>query len=93
MWARVAPRARRRPISGRRSITAISITLAMPRAATPSATAARPRNSVVKVVAAAARASIASDGRWTLTASGFLGVGGVRQRARTSSTLAGFARM
>ena len=43
----------------------------------------------MNAVAAAARASIASDGRWTLTASGFSGLAVAPRTARTSSTLAG----
>ena len=46
----------------------------------------------MNVVVAAALASIASDGRWTLTASGFSGFAVAPSTARTSSTLAGSAR-
>ena len=89
---RVAPSARRRPISERRSMTAMSITFAMPSAPTASATSASPRNSAVNAVAAAALASIASDGRWTVTASGRSGLAVAPRTARTSSTCAGSAR-
>ena len=74
MCPRVAPSARRSPISVRRSSTDISITLAMPTPPTMSATAPSPRNSAVNAVAAAARASSASDGRVTVTPLGSSGL-------------------
>ena len=81
MCARVAPSARRRPISLRRSITAITITLAMPIPPTSRATAPRPRNSDVNAVLAASSAASASDGRRRLDLLGRLRVHGGRQHA------------
>ncbi len=49
-WPRVAPRARRRPISERRSSTEITITLAIPTPPTSRATAPSPSSSAVKAV-------------------------------------------
>ena len=73
MLRRVAPSARRRPISPRRSSTEITMMFAIPIAPTSSATAPRPSSSVVNWPLAAARASSASDGRLTWTPSGFCG--------------------
>ena len=67
MWRRVAPSARRRPISPRRSSTEMTMMFAIPIAPTSSATAPRPSSSVVNWPLAAARASSTSDGRSTPT--------------------------
>src|SRR5207245_3762144 len=48
IWPLVAPRARRRPISERRSSTEITMMLATPTAPTSKATAPRPRNRPLK---------------------------------------------
>ena len=50
MWRRVAPRARRTPISVRRSSTEMTITLAMPTPPTSRATPPRPSSRAVSVV-------------------------------------------
>src|SRR5437588_4414311 len=73
MWRRVAPSARRKPISPRRSSTEITMMLAIPIAPTINATAPSPSSSVVKCPLAAARASSTFDGRLTWTPSGFWG--------------------
>ena len=82
MWRRVAPSARRRPISPRRSSTEMTMMLAMPIAPTSSATAPRPSSRVVNWPLAAARASSASAGRLTWTPSALWGaaVGASRPR-------------
>ena len=85
MWRRVAPSARRRPISERRSSTEMTMTLAIPTPPTSSATAPRPRNSEVNAPSAAARASSASDGRETDTSSGFSGFAVPASASRTLS--------
>ena len=58
MWRRVAPSARRRPISDLRSITLITITFAIPTPPTSNATAPSPSRSEVKAPSAAALASV-----------------------------------
>ena len=82
--AAVAPSARRRPISLRRSITAMTITLAMPMPPTSSATAPSPRNSDVNACWPRPRAASASDGRQTSTSSGVSRVDGRRQHGAHS---------
>jgi hypothetical protein len=62
MWPLVAPRARRSPISERRSKTEISMMLATPTAPTSSETAPRPRNRLFSAPLALARATSASEG-------------------------------
>src|SRR5207247_2068617 len=66
-WVRtsplVAPNARRRPISVRRSSTAITIMLAIPTPPTRRATAPSPRSRAVSAQLVVARAASASDGR------------------------------
>ena len=76
----VAPRARRRPISERRSSTEMIMMLATPTAPTISATTPSPRKRLSNAPAAAARAVSASDGWLTLTSSGACGVGGRREQ-------------
>ena len=93
MWVRVAPSARRSPISERRSSTDMSMMLATPTPATNRATAASPRNSEVKAPAAAARAASASDGRVTVTSLGFSGLAVPARTDATSSTWLGSVRM
>ena len=70
-----APRARRRPISARRSRTAMTMTLAMPMPPTSSATAPRPRNSAVDALATASRAVSAAEGWLTAAPPGTCGIG------------------
>ena len=82
MWRRVAPSARRSPISERRSSTEITITLAIPTPPTSRATAPRPRNSAVNALLAAARAASASLGRLTSTSSGCSGLAVAPSRSR-----------
>ena len=84
MCRRVAPSARRSPISERRSSTEITITLAMPTPPTSSATAPRPSSSEVNAPFAAAFASSASEGRETATCSGFSGSAEAGSSERTS---------
>ena len=74
MCLRVAPRARRTPISVRRSSTDITMMLAMATPATRRATAPRPMSSPVRAWSAARLASRASAGRVTSTASGCWGL-------------------
>src|SRR5687767_15511363 len=62
IWPFVAPRARRRPISERRSSTEMIMMLATPTAPTISATTPSPRKRLSNAPAAAARAVSASDG-------------------------------
>ena len=62
MCRRVAPSARLSPISERRSMTLMTMTLAIPTPPTSSATAPRPSSSDVNAPSAAALASSASDG-------------------------------
>ena len=89
----VAPSARRRPISERRSSTEMTITLAIPTPPTSSATAPSPRKSAVKASLTAARASSASEGRLTCTSSGFSGFAVAGQdAARRHRSCRGFAR-
>ena len=75
MWPLVAPRARRSPISERRSSTEMTMMLATPTAPTSSATAPRPRNSASKAPWASAWATSAAEGWETLTSLGLLRVG------------------
>ena len=70
IWLLVAPRARRRPISERRSSTEMIMMLATPTAPTIRATTPRPRKRLSNAPAAAARAVSASEGWLTLTSSG-----------------------
>src|SRR3989337_1725892 len=62
IWLLVAPRARRRPISDRRSRTEMTMMLATPTAPTINATTPRPRKRLSNAPAAAARAVGTSDG-------------------------------
>ena len=73
MWPRVAPSARRSPISLRRSSTEMTMMLATPIAPTSSATAPSPRNRVLNAPLASAWATSAEDGTDT---SGLLGSSG-----------------
>src|ERR1700758_4070830 len=57
IWPLVAPRARRRPISERRSRTEMTMMLATPIAPTSSATAPRPRNRTLNALLASAWAT------------------------------------
>ena len=82
MLRRVAPRARRRPISPRRSSTEITMMFAIPIAPTSSATAPSPSSRVVNWPLAAALASSTSDGRLTWTPSGFCGSASARAGSR-----------
>ena len=86
------PRARRTPISVRRSSTAITITLAMPIPPTSRATPPRPSSSAVSVSSAASLAASASDGRDTLDLVGGLGLAVAASTARTASTWSGSVR-
>ena len=61
-WRRVAPRARRRPISERRSRTEMTMTLAIPTLPTRRATAPRPSSSPLYAPLAATSAFRMSDG-------------------------------
>src|SRR5450755_2190695 len=79
MWLLVAPRARRRPISERRSRTEMIMMLATPTAPTRRATAPRPRNRPLRALLASAWATRASEGWLTLTS---LGVSGLAVAAR-----------
>src|ERR1700684_143890 len=72
----VAPRARRNPISERRSITEMIMVLATPTAPTSRAMAPRPKKSPSKAPWAAARATRAADGWETSTWVGCWGGGG-----------------
>src|SRR4051794_10988766 len=85
IWPLVAPSARRRPISERRSSTEMTMMLATPTPATSNATAPSPRNRSVSAPLAWARATSASDGWLTLTASG---CSGLAVEARTPCTAA-----
>src|SRR5262245_17856143 len=67
IWPFVAPRARRRPISERRSRTEMIMMLAPPTAPTISATSPSPRKRLLNAPAAAARAVSTSDGWLTFT--------------------------
>src|ERR1700751_2788458 len=67
MWLLVAPRARRRPISERRSRTEMIMMLATPTAPTRSATAPSPRKSPLRALLASAWATRAAEGWLTLT--------------------------
>src|SRR5579864_6750511 len=67
IWFFVAPRARRRPISDRRSRTEMIMMLATQTAPTISATTPGPRKRLLKAPAAAALAVSTSDGWLTLT--------------------------
>ena len=75
MWPLVAPSARRRPISQRRSSTEMTMMLATPTAPTSRATAPRPRNRTLKAPLASAWAVSAAEGWETLTSSGCSRVG------------------
>jgi hypothetical protein len=74
IWPRVAPSARRSPISCRRSSTEMIMMLATTTAPTSSATAPRPRNSVSNAPTASACAVSAADGWDTLTPLGSSGL-------------------
>ena len=89
---RVAPRARRKPISARRSGTEITMMLAMPTPPTRMATAPRPRNNPAYAAPAAARAARMLDGRLTWTASGWAGLAVNGSTLTTGCTWSGSAR-
>src|SRR3954453_17775386 len=76
IWVFVAPRARRRPISERRSSTEMIMMLATPTAPTIRATIPSPRKRLSNAPAAAARAVSTSDGGLTLTSLGACGLAG-----------------
>src|SRR6516165_2052773 len=86
MWPLVAPRARRRPISERRSRTEMTMMLATPIAPTSNATAPRPRNRVLNAPLAAAWAVSAADGWETVTYEGFSGLAWAASRLSTART-------
>ena len=86
IWRRVAPSARRSPISVRRSSTEITMMFATPMPPTSSATLPRPSRSPVKVVSVTLRAAIASDGRSTSTSPGELGLAVGASTAATGRT-------
>jgi hypothetical protein len=88
----LAPSARRKPISARRSSTEITMMLPMPTPPTSTATAPRPRNRPVKAVRAAARAARMLDGRLTCTASGWAGFAVNGRTLATGCTWSGTAR-
>ncbi len=71
MCRRVAPSARRNPISLRRSSTEMTMMLAIPIARTSSATPPSPNSSVVNWPLAPARAWSEFEGRLTCAPSGF----------------------
>jgi DNA-binding NarL/FixJ family response regulator len=73
IWPFVAPRARRRPISERRSSTEMIMMLATPTAPTISATTPSPRKRLSNAPAAAARAVSTSDGWLSFTSFGASG--------------------
>src|SRR5271169_851594 len=73
IWPRVAPSARRSPISERRSSTEITMMLATPMAPTSRATALRPRKRASSAPLASAWAVSASEGWETSTWLGFSG--------------------
>ena len=81
MWPLVAPRARRSPISLRRSRTEMTMMLATPTAPTRSATAPRPRNRPLRAPWASAWATRAAEGWLTFDLVRGLRVGGRRQHA------------
>jgi hypothetical protein len=83
IWPRVAPSARRSPISERRSSTEMTMMLATPIAPTKSATAPRPRNRVSRAPLAAAAAVSAAEGWETLTWLGFSGLAWAPSRLST----------
>src|SRR4029453_17906804 len=85
MFALVAPRARRRPISERRSRTPISMMLPTPTAPTSNETAPRPRKRLLSALWAAARAVRAAEGWLTSTS---LGASGLAVAASTDWTAA-----
>src|SRR6266536_1732803 len=74
IWPCVAPSARRRPISERRSRTEMIMMLATPTAPTISATTPSPWKRLLNAPAAAARAVRRSDGRLTATSFGASGL-------------------
>src|SRR5438132_5429359 len=80
IWAFVAPRARRRPISERRSRTEMIMMLATPTAPTISATTPSPRKRLLNAPAAAARAVRTSDGWLTAASYGASGSGCLRKQ-------------
>ena len=89
---RVAPSARRKPISPRRSRTEITMMLAMPTPPTRMATAPRPRNNPENAARAAARAARMLDGRLTCTPSGWAGFAVNGSTLTTGWTWSGAAR-
>ena len=89
----MAPIALRKPISLLRSITAITITFAIPIPPTSRATAPSPIKRLVNVEFATARASKTSEARLTCTSSGFSGFTVAAITERTSSTYSGYARI
>ena len=90
MWPLVAPSARRRPISLRRSSTEMTMMLATPMVPTSSEMAPSPRNSEFSALCALARATRASDGRLTVDASRVARVGGGGEQSADVFHLVGF---
>jgi hypothetical protein len=88
----VAPRARRRPISERRSRTEMIMMLATPTAPTRRATAPRPRNRLLRALLASAWATRAAEGWLTLTSLGFSGLAVAARRSSTALTRSFWAR-
>src|SRR6266566_3600654 len=86
IWPLVAPRARRSPISERRSSTEMTMMLATPTVPTSSATAPRPRNRVSNAPLASAWAVSAAEGWETSTSEGFSGLAWAASRLSTRST-------
>ncbi len=92
MWRLVAPRARRTPISDRRSSTETTIMLAIPMPPTSRATPPRPSSRAVSVSSTASRAARASEGRDTSISSGAAGLAVAASTASTASTASGVVR-
>src|SRR5262249_13957778 len=90
-WRRVAPNARRSPISLRRSSTAMIMTLAIPTAPTTRAMLPKARKSPVSAPCVAARAARTSEGWLTVTWSGLAGLADAAMTDRTAATWLGTA--
>ena len=89
MWPLVAPRARRSPISDRRSRTEMIMMLATPTAPTSSATAPRPKKRPSKAPWASAWATRAAEGWETSTSLGFCGLAVAAEEVVDGVDLAG----
>ena len=87
MWLRMAPRARLRPISRRRSSTEMIMVLATPIPPTSRAIDPTPASRLVKAWSAAFLAASASEGREILTDPGIWGeiVGPIRLLTRSTA--------